>query len=390
VRSPWSALVLAALISGAPASGAQSNPVLEHYRAYRAALDQGDLTRAQSEASLALDASEARDGDTGNTAALALNLATTRLLVGDAQGARGPAQQALTLARAGATGVDVRLATLTLGRAELAAQDRSGANLLRPLMSGADLSGLPDEDLYAAADEFGLWSFKQQDFTDAHTAFDLARVHASGSRFGEAYGAGRAMTWSTAALFLRQLQLRQNEIGLTMARQVWRQFDDAIRTLRPLAEADAAGTEVTISQLAYAEALAWRTVLDAKLSQQDLSLPEWRDASAAEHSGDGFTDMQAPSSPIPRCLFTLGRTPLPAYPEQENNAEVVGAVVLRMQTDEVGQVIERAVIAHVGDDAFAHAVEQVVSRWGLTVRQDSPPHCRKAVTLYVPIDFVPG
>ena len=59
--------VLAALMWSlfAPAAAQAPNPVLQHYRAYQAALDANDLVAAESEAAAALAASEARDGDGG-------------------------------------------------------------------------------------------------------------------------------------------------------------------------------------------------------------------------------------------------------------------------------------------------------------------------------------
>jgi hypothetical protein len=75
------AAAFAALLTVASAT-AQTNPVLQHYRAYAAALERGDLATATTEAQAALAASEARDGDGGRTAVLSLNLATVQLWAG--------------------------------------------------------------------------------------------------------------------------------------------------------------------------------------------------------------------------------------------------------------------------------------------------------------------
>lgn len=69
------AIVLA--VAG-PVAAQAPNPVLTHFRAYRAALESNDLPTAEREAAAALAASEARDGDGGRTAVLALNLASIR------------------------------------------------------------------------------------------------------------------------------------------------------------------------------------------------------------------------------------------------------------------------------------------------------------------------
>ena len=60
------------------ASAQTPNPVIQHYRAYQAALDANDFVAAEREAAAALAASEQRDGDGGRTAVLALNLALVR------------------------------------------------------------------------------------------------------------------------------------------------------------------------------------------------------------------------------------------------------------------------------------------------------------------------
>lgn len=97
------------------------NPVVEHYKAYTAALQRQDFATAETEAAAALEASVQAYGDEGRTAVLALNLADVRLVRGNLDAAVAPAQKALALAeaRGSASGVDARLARLTLDRAQL-------------------------------------------------------------------------------------------------------------------------------------------------------------------------------------------------------------------------------------------------------------------------------
>lgn len=63
VRCVMAAAMMTALCC-APAL-AQSNPIVQHYRAYVAAMERGDLSAATAEAEAALAASEARDRDGG-------------------------------------------------------------------------------------------------------------------------------------------------------------------------------------------------------------------------------------------------------------------------------------------------------------------------------------
>jgi hypothetical protein len=122
---------LALLILGlATAAGAQTpNPIIEHYRAYRAALERNDLAAAEAAAISALEASEARDGDGGRTGVLVYNLATVRFARNDLSGALAPARRALELAQLrgeAASSVSPILARLLVGRAELAADEPGG------------------------------------------------------------------------------------------------------------------------------------------------------------------------------------------------------------------------------------------------------------------------
>ena len=117
---------IAAIAMLAPQAHAQQSAVMQHYRAYEAALQQGDIPTAAREAQAALAASEARDGDGGRTAVLSLNLAIVRLMAREYGAARAASERALVLGRAGATGVNEPLAELISARAALALDGESG------------------------------------------------------------------------------------------------------------------------------------------------------------------------------------------------------------------------------------------------------------------------
>src|SRR5262249_58511725 len=104
----WLFVVLAwgHLTSEAVAQSGAPNPITSHYRAYREALATGNLAAAEVEAAAALDASAARDGDGGNTAVLAINLAQTRLSLGRRNEAYEPASRAFKIATAGGSDAD--------------------------------------------------------------------------------------------------------------------------------------------------------------------------------------------------------------------------------------------------------------------------------------------
>ena len=149
--------ILAVLAAGLAATasaqtGDAPNPVIAHYRAYRAALERNDMAAAEVAAEAALAASEARDGDGGRTAVLAMNLAQARLDRGRTREALAPAQRAhgLALSRGAQSGVDPLLASLILGRAELAGDDGNEARLVAALEQAKGRSDVHTE-AYAAA-----------------------------------------------------------------------------------------------------------------------------------------------------------------------------------------------------------------------------------------------
>jgi hypothetical protein len=79
MRFPQIAVLLVAIL-GTPAAAQQTtNPITQHYRAYREALGCGDLSRAEVEATAALEASQLRDGDGGDTHSIRLNYRCCRL-----------------------------------------------------------------------------------------------------------------------------------------------------------------------------------------------------------------------------------------------------------------------------------------------------------------------
>jgi hypothetical protein len=127
-----------------------ADPVVSNFREYRAALERNDLAAAETAAATALTASEQAQG--ARTAALALNLANVRLALGDNRDALTPARTAHRLAASSAdAGVDPRLAALTLGRAELAANEPDGGERLVRAIAAAEADPALGAAAYDAA-----------------------------------------------------------------------------------------------------------------------------------------------------------------------------------------------------------------------------------------------
>ena len=157
-----------------PAVGQQAAiPITEHYRAYRAALERGDLSVADAEAAAALAQSQARDGNGGNTAALALNLALVRLSEGNRAQALAPAQLAAMLANNSQTHVNPMIADIALKRSLLGPGDASAQDL-SAILAAAEAHGGLDEYVYDGAADLGGWALDQNQLETALAAWRVA------------------------------------------------------------------------------------------------------------------------------------------------------------------------------------------------------------------------
>lgn len=361
------------------AAQSQQNPVMEHYRAYRAAIDSGDLVAAETAAEQALAASDARDGDGGFTAVLAFNLATARLLVGEGANALAPAQRAAALAQSGAEGVDPRLARLVLARAQLAANEPGAAERLEQAL--ADANALPAAEIHAAAVQLGVWAYEQRDYSRAEDAWAIAANHAAGSPLGEAYGLGYARMWQGASIMLDQVKSRgRRNMNIDRANEAYRLLADAQHTLAPFAAVDAPTLELTVPQQTYAQARAWLSVLRAKMSTDGQRYPTY-----AEPQGDGLAELGGGQQP--RCWFRVNTEMLPEYPEEALLEGRLAGVVLGLRINEAGEIVDQRTVARIGHEIFAEAVELTAPRWTVARRNDSPPNCRMEATLLVPVSF---
>lgn len=379
-----------AIMSAATAyADAPANPILEHFRSYRAALERGDLVTAEAEGEAALAASEAADGGGGRTAVLAQNLAEVRLRLNDAS-ALQPAQRAFELASAGATGVTPLYAGLVLGRAELAAENGAGADRLNAILHGPSLAELPEEEIYSSAEMLGRWTFRHADYASSEFAWSVAAAHPDGSILGRVGGYGNAHTWQGAAILFEEVGPRgTRRVSQERGGEAYLLLSDAVETLRPISSLRDSDGAVTVGTRAYADALALRQIARAKLMADERRVPE---TPVAEGDIDGFAELAvAASGPVAltrRCQFEGRYQPLPEYPPHLLSRGAVGAVVLLMRLDATGQTESTEVLTRVGDEEFADAVTRVANRWSVRVRADSAPGCRLPRTIITPATFV--
>jgi hypothetical protein len=357
------------------------SPVLQHYRAYQAALEANDLATAEREAASALAASEARDGDGGRTAVLALNLAGVRLLADNASGALQPGRRALDIAEArgeDATGVSPALARLLVSRAELGAGDAAAAQRLAAALTAAQQARVPSEEIYDGAIQLASWTFSAERYDEARAASAIAARHAEGSRASAHYARAAALTGEAAALILGELARsgRSSQLGPDAARQARALLDDAIIALRPLAAAHADG-ELTTAQLSYAQALAWASIIRTASREEVAEAPE------ARSDADGLTEIDIPPSVAeqPRCLVRIRlRDSVQLFPADNPRQAEVGGLALRFRLNETGELRDVSPLAAVGNILFDEWVEDR-GAWRIERRADSPANCRMAMSV---------
>lgn len=380
-------VVALAVAFAAPHASAQQNSVIEHYRAYVAALERGDEQAAAHAAQAAYDASYARDGDGGRTGVLALNLAIVRLLAGEPEPARAAAQRALELAHTGAAGVNPALAELIVARADLAIASGPdaivAARRLAGLLQAPSAATLPAGDAYIAGEQLGDWGFANENWELAQSGWGAAGAHATGAARGENYGFGRARTREAIAMLLPELTRRSpGALNRNTARAAHALLIDALQALQPISQIESPTLELSYAQLAYAEANAWIGALEAKVDADGRPLP----ARPVEVQGDadGLSEIGPVDLTRPRCMFRSVAPRLPSYPEEDQ----VATVVLFIRVNERGEIVAHQVAARAGAVEFAEAIEDVIDDWRLERMDTSAPNCRMESSFLQTVRFV--
>ena len=362
------------------------DPVLAHFREFRAALDRGDTAAAEEAAQAAYDASLAVNGP--RTAVLAQNLATLRLDLGKPSAAYGPAQKAHELATADDdSGVDPLLAALTLGRAALAVDGLRTAANLRAALAQAERRGELQAEAYAGAVDLARTAFSVKEYETAREAWAASGRLAAGAPSEPEFARGLARTGEGAAIFMQAIAdgggSNEDDAGTAIveiargpARDANAAFTEALGFLQPFAEGGDPGV-LTLAQGVYAQALAWQGALRAKLQSQGDEPPRGERGSSGTPSGAGA-----------RCAVRLVAEPPPAYPSEALAGSGVGAVVMRVTTDAQGAIVDRQIAAAVPTGSFSQSVAAVASQWRVELAPDAAPGCRRDGTQYTPILFV--
>lgn len=383
---------LAALVLAGSATAQTPNPVMQHYRAYNAAMERGDLAAAEEAATQALAASEARDGDGGSTAALAANLAQVRLDRGRAAEALAPAQRALQLARANANaGVDPVYVGLLVGRAELQRAGQGEPSLVAAI-AAAETAGGFEAETYDAASALGQWAIQRQRFSIAVAAYEAAIRASAGDDDGQVIARANAHVGRGIALLLgdrgRQFGSQRGSSGQATrfidrpSEEAPRAMLEAVRLLSPLMERGVSGPELTRAQAAYALASSWQFVTRSWFRSMGWRLPE----DAREFSGQVYYDLE-PNDGKSACQYRLVAEPLPEYPANAIADFGVGATMLRIVTTPDGGIEDMSVIAGAGGQMFIDTVRESAPRWRVARREGTPSDCSARVLIFQMFSF---
>jgi tetratricopeptide (TPR) repeat protein len=359
------------------------NPVMSHYRAYRQALAAGNLAAAESEAAAALEASVARDGDGGNTATLAINLAQARLALGRRNEAYDPALRAFNIASVGGSNVDPLMARLVLGRTQLTSDRESDG---RPLLEDAIAQARTRPELraetYAAAADLGRWLLAREQYVGALDAWTVAEELADTAEGDTAYARAEARLGKAAAQMARAMigvireQARPTDTRITTnAYSAFRDADEALAEaqalMAPYAHIPAEGGGLTLGQRTYAHVLAWRRLGRAFLQSRGLRpLPDFE------------MNTTAGIDPRQLCRMTIVAEPRPNFPPSASSIFAVGAVVVRFNVNEQGETTGVDIAASIPERWFREALERVTPQWRVERTGESPADCRYPPVFY--------
>lgn len=377
-----SLLTLSSVSAFGQATG--GDPVVARFLEYRAAIERQDFAAAETAATAALAASEAANGS--RTAILALNLAMLRLSLPDSARALEPAARAHELATTTRdTGVDPLLATLTLGRAELAADVHAGVERLSAAIEEAEKRKQFLAEAYTAAVTLGDWTTMHDEFDVSRDAWVAAGRLAESSSNDADFARGRAKLGEGVAIVLsgvnrpRGASMRNEAKSFAgpLAHEADGAFSEAQRLLRRHAFPAGEPSTLTPGQVVFAQAMAWQGALRARLESQDEKL---RDPQPINGSPSTVAGGQ------PACIYErIGD--LPGYPPIALNRLGAGAVVVHTLFAADGSVVRSEIAAGVPPGAFVDAMRRAAFDWKYQRWPGSPPNCDLAGSRYIMVRF---
>jgi outer membrane biosynthesis protein TonB len=157
---------------------------------------------------------------------------------------------------------------------------------------------------------------------------------------------------------------------------------EAMDLVHDQAVAGERGGELTPAQAAYAQAMAWKAALNSKLQSEGRPL---KAEATTKKSGN---EIGAGADPRPMCGGHVVTEPGPDFPPFKQLYERIGAVVLKLLTDEAGKVVRVQVAGTVGGKAFVNAVVDAARQWYFAPDGTPAPGCRMAMESFATVQFV--
>src|SRR6185503_1322330 len=305
------------------------------------------------------------------TGVLALNLASLLLGTSDPARALVPATRAYELAASSDSGVDPLQASLILGRAQLAANQRSSDERLGEAIAAAEAAGQALGEAYDAAVALGEWAIRAERFSVVQPAWAAAGRLAEQSSGEIAFNRGRARLLEGLAIFLGGIDDDKGQalrgIASPDAHAAYYAFTEARALFEPYAYPEAANESLTQAQSAFAQTLGWRGALLAKLASQNQAL----EPTPPEHAA-----LVASEIDPQYCRLRAIAEPKPTYPKVVANQGGVGAVVVHIGLDADGNIVKRQIAAVAPTGPLREAVEAVFEQWRFERHPASAPDCR--------------
>jgi|CXWL01.1.fsa_nt_gi hypothetical protein len=376
----FAATVLMACAWLSPVALAQFDPVADAHNAYTQAWARGDIATAEAAASVALEASEARDGEGGRTAMLAANLAQARIDLGRHADARAPALRANDIAerRGASAGVGLAYTRLLVAQSQLA--EPAGEAAVRDALRQSEEAGLRSET-FSAAIGFGDWALRRERLDSALFAFETA------SRVADAQtnpvGRSRAYLGVGMARALRdRSSTLRHQTGTRLVdipdSGVDEAFIEALRLARPIAESDARTGRMSVAQTVFGSALAW-----AHARRKALNGRGWGDPYDTGDIRSLVVDLE-PNDGLDACRGGLDPSPYPDYPSELLHRDGATAITARIVTDQSGAVTDARIVGAAGTAELREAAAAVLPRWQFTTPDTG---CSKARVTFVPVSI---
>lgn len=353
------AIAAAAVMLASPAL-AQDEAYLEEFRAYQAALNNGDTKSALAHGYAAWQAAEAQLGDDRLTAILAYNYGQLAIYSDPAK-ANAALSRAKELASEGfaelpQTYLDLYLAYTAFKFDE----DRRGeANILRKRLEALDGDGSPPK-----RDMANMW-------------FELASTDIRRKRYREARNSAERAEVLIAEVFPENFRSQATAAifhGVSWLAPMPRTEKNTLRAIHSFVRAGGMfppQENIETFDPLLAQAFGWQSVGHAVYLSNGFSKENLPDSisEAGLFGGDYKT--------FEECGVSWDTREPPRYPRKELQRGYLGGVVIGYHLGDDVYVHEPRILAEVPGGAFSDAVLEAVADWKLTTPLQDDPRCRK-------------